>query len=97
MIIALTSFQSIAQNISSVIISGRTWGSVNVIIETIKPDYSIETKDYSRKEERHLLVELKKELDLWLNEGFSIDQSNYTGDESTTGFRYTYFLTKNEN
>ena len=33
LLIAMLSFQSFAQNISSVIISGRTWGSGNVIIE----------------------------------------------------------------
>jgi len=96
LLMTFLSFQSIAQNISSVFISGQTWGSGNVIIETIKPDYTIETKDYSRKEERHLLVEIKRELDLWINKGFSIDQTNSNGSESKSIYRYTYILIKKE-
>ncbi|RYM35021.1 hypothetical protein ERX46_06510 [Brumimicrobium glaciale] len=97
LLIAMLSFQSFAQNISSVIVSGYKWGPGNVIIETVKPDYTLETKEYSRKEGKHILIEIKKEVDLWLNKGFSIDQSNSNGGDNTTVFRYTYFLTKKEN
>lgn len=90
-------FQGFSQKISSVVVSGFNWGVGNVRVEIVNPDYSVEIKDYSRKEERNLLVEIKKELDLWLNKGFTIEQSNSTKDESTKEFRYTYILVKKEN
>lgn len=43
-------------------------------IETVKPDYTIETKSYTTKE--NLNATFKKELDIWLEQGFQMKESN---------------------
>lgn len=43
-------------------------------IETIKPDYSIEVKAYTAKDNVNVI--LKKELDIWLQQGYQIKESN---------------------
>lgn len=43
-------------------------------IETVKPDYTVENKSYTTKD--NLNVILKKELDTWLEQGFQLKESN---------------------
>lgn len=95
LMMTVVSLQGKAQEASTVIISGRTYGT-KTIIEIIKPDYSLETKESDRKEEKHLLVEIKKELDFWINEGYKIEQANSNGGSGLLDYRYTYILIKVE-
>ena len=92
LLMTMVSFQGKTQEVSTVIVSGYVIGSV--YIETIKPDYTVEIKEYDRKEEKNLLVEIKKELDFWINEGYVIDQTTSNGSQGVLSYRYTYFLIK---
>lgn len=96
LMMTIVSFQGKAQEVSTVIVSGRIYGSGSVYVETIKPDYSVELKEYDRKEEKNLLVEIKKELDFWIEKGFTIEKTNSNGSQYDSTFRYTYFLIKKE-
>jgi len=95
LIMTVVSFNGKAQEVSTVIVSGRIHSAGPVYIETIKPDYSVESKDYDRKEEKNLLVEIKKELDFWINKGYTINQTNSNGG-SAFDYKYTYILIKKE-
>lgn len=43
-------------------------------VEVVKPDYSVELKEYTTKDNIH--VALKKELDKWLEQGYQIMESS---------------------
>lgn len=81
-----------AQQKQSVIISETNYPKIT--IEVIKPDYSVEQKEYSKKEENAFSV-LKKELDKWRDQGFEVIESSM----STTGnnfYTIVYFLAKKD-
>ncbi len=59
--------------IQSVIISVCVKGS-KYTIEVVNPDYSVELKEYTTKDNVH--VTLKQEIDKWLEEGYQIMESN---------------------
>mgnify|MGYP001032214811 CR=1 FL=1 len=66
----------------------------DVTIETINPDYSIDKKSYSDKEE-NISVVLKKELDSWILKGFEIKESTSV-PYSPGWYTVSYFLVKKE-
>ncbi|MGM0479525.1 MAG: hypothetical protein ACQERC_09895 [Bacteroidota bacterium] len=86
----LLSSNCYSQKVSSVIISGTSHlGNVKILV--VKPDY---TSTYN-KEHMDLYVELKIELDKWLEKGYEIKSSSsgtYTDDKT----RHTYTLIKKE-
>lgn len=96
LMMTVVGFQGKAQEVSTVIVSGRIYGSGSVYVETIKPDYSVELKEYDRKEEKNLLVEIKKELDFWINKGYTINESNSNSGSIVFDYKYTYILIKKE-
>ena len=91
-VVTLASFVT-AQQVSSVIISG-TIVDRDIIIETVHPNYESEVKKMDI-DESELLVEIKKELDLWLKYGYIIESAN-SNSISQFYYRYTYVLTKRE-
>ncbi|MEO9257923.1 MAG: hypothetical protein ABI207_06050 [Crocinitomicaceae bacterium] len=82
-----------AQQKQSVIISEICFNS-NITIEVIRPDYSIDKQEYSKKEDNASVV-LKKELDKWINQGFKI-QSTTTQVGTTVLIIFTYVLVKED-
>lgn len=94
LMMTVVSFQGKAQEVSSVIITGITYGG-SIRIEIIRPDYTVEKKEFSRKENANFFVEIKRELDEWMNKGFYIDKTN-SNSESALNYRYTYILIKKE-
>lgn len=96
LIMIVVSFQGNTQEVSTVILSGWTYQLGVVTIEIVKPDYSVEIREYGRKDEKNLLVEIKRELDYWINEGYSIHQTNSNSGSTNIDFRYTYILIKQD-
>jgi hypothetical protein len=82
-----------AQQKQSVIISEKVV-TTKTTIEVIKPDYTVDTKDYNSKEDNASVV-LKKELDKWLEQGFEIKSTTSVSD-SPAFFKVSYVLIKEE-
>lgn len=92
LLMLMVSFQGFAQESSTVIIKGESYGSGVVKVEIIKSDYSVERKEYHRKEERNMLVELKREVDKMIEKGYSIKEVSTSG--SFTEFYKIFVLIK---
>lgn len=91
----VVSFEAKTQETSTVIVSAMH-SSNNVIIETVLPDYSIEKKEIGRGKNPHILIELKKELDLWIKKGYEVKHSIPHDNGSFTNIRFTFILMKEE-
>lgn len=66
----------------------------NITMEVVKPDYSIDKKEYSIKEENPSVV-LKKELDKWIEQGYEVTESSMATTYNNY-YRIIYFLTKKD-
>lgn len=78
-----------AQQKQSVMVSEDT--RTDIVIEVIKPDYSIDVQNYKVKE-MNASMALKKELDKWIEQGFEI-KSSIT---QPAGYIVSYILIKEE-
>lgn len=81
----------------SVLIKGNL-GMVDIEIITIQTDYQVITQEYKRRanpEESYFLIQLKKEVDKWLMQGYTMTES---GISLVTEQAYSmfYVLTKKE-
>lgn len=77
--------------IQSVIISIFIEGAYHskYTVEVVKPDYSIESKEYTSKENNTHVI-LKQELDKWLEQGYRIVESN--SNTSSNGYPITRYI-----
>jgi hypothetical protein len=81
----------------SVLIKGNL-GMVGIEIITIQPDYQVITQEYKRRtnpEESYFLIQLKKEVDKWLTQGYTITESGISLI-SEPAYSMFYVLTKKE-
>ncbi|PWH82213.1 hypothetical protein [Brumimicrobium oceani] len=95
LLMTILSFQSLAQNISTVIISAVNY-SGTISIQVVKPDYTVGEKFYVRKDKKVFFVEVKKILDSWINEGFTITHTESYIHPSTYSIHHHYILKKEE-
>lgn len=83
---------SYGQKKSTVIISAIN--SSRYAIEIVTPDYKLESKEMDRREV-DFLVALKQEVDIWLNQGYEIEDVT-TSTVATTLERFVFVLIKEE-
>jgi len=88
----MVSFQGNAQKVSTVIVKGETHAGGKFHIEVIKPDNTDSKTAYGKDE--NILVKLKKELEEWLNEGYTIESSVGVGATQTAYYTIIYVLVK---
>ncbi len=82
---------SYGQKKSSVIISGTN--TARYTIEIVQPDYKLESKEMDRREV-DFLVALKQEVDIWLNQGYEIEDVTMSTIGSVE--RFLFVLIKEE-
>jgi hypothetical protein len=85
---------SYGQKKSTVIISGKTITQAKYQIEIVKPDYVVERKDLHEKTDPFLAA-LKKEMDVWLNQGYKLTDVT-SSTLGTTGENVMFVLIKEE-
>ncbi len=89
-----SSFQLQAQEVSTVIITARNFGSSGIDIEVVKPDYSIGERVFGSKDKKVFFVEVKKVLDLWIKEGYTITHVESHVYPHSSSINYSYILIK---
>lgn len=83
-----------AQEKSTVLIKARVIGEYAYVINTVKPDYTTyELKNQTKDE--NALVALKRELDKWILEGYTLVNSVLSNSYSNIN-EIIYFLVKEE-
>lgn len=98
LMMTMVSFEGRTQEISSVTITGFSSNNhTKYRIEIVKPNYDVEIKEFKDKDGNfHALM--KKELDLWLKQGYKLVESNSNGSSPSSAgiFNVMLILIKEE-
>ena len=92
-----SSYQLKAQEVSTVIVSAIDFRYGRMEIQVVKPDYSLGERIFDSKDKKIFFIEVKRVLDLWIEEGYTITQTESHIHPSTYTSYYSYILVKKEN